>query len=291
MNNIFDNAINKADNYTKTAELFLETDLTKDEEMTLKKENLFEKLNKVKQEIRKHKEEIKDGLNSEIELDKQFERAISIYSAISKDFKDLRKEELTHKYNEKIKEKDELNKTKKIYNNYIHNEKKNIKIKYQTNIDKKISELEKTYNYDVKNLGNTDKSDLFALVMFGNLKIIMDSLKLAEQIGKTIVKEYIKNQYKETMFKAETLEILYKEMQKLEELSENLNEKGIKADYIEIHTKDIKEQIIKKSEVIDNILDETLQKYISDIEIKALSLNTKEEKIANEDNNTSSHEQ
>ena len=291
MNNIFDNAINKADNYTKTAELFLETDLTKDEEMTLKKENLFEKLNKVKQEIRKHKEEIKDGLNSEIELDKQFERAISIYSAISKDFKDLRKEELTHKYNEKIKEKDELNKTKKIYNNYIHNEKKNIKIKYQTNIDKKISELEKTYNYDVKNLGNTDKSDLFALVMFGNLKIIMDSLKLAEQIGKTIVKEYIKNQYKETMFKAETLEILYKEMQKLEELSENLNEKGIKADYIEIHIKDIKEQIIKKSEVIDNILDETLQKYISDIEIKALTLNTKEEKIANEDNNTSSHEQ
>jgi len=291
MNNIFDNAINKADNYTKTAELFLETDLTKDEEMILKKENLFEKLNKVKQEIRKHKEEIKDGLNSEIELDKQFERAISIYSAISKDFKDLRKEELTHKYNEKIKEKDELNKTKKIYNNYIHNEKKNIKIKYQTNIDKKISELEKTYNYDVKNLGNTDKSDLFALVMFGNLKIIMDSLKLAEQIGKTIVKEYIKNQYKETMFKAETLEILYKEMQKLEELSENLNEKGIKADYIEIHTKDIKEQIIKKSEVIDNILDETLQKYISDIEIKALSLNTKEEKTANEDNNTSPHEQ
>jgi len=144
-----------------------------------------------------------------------------------------RQQEILKKFQSKIENSTGDNKElKKGLDTFYKDSKefsKNIDKNYESKLDKKVEQLDSEYQEN--EIEGADSSDLLQLMVFGQLKVMMDSLKVAENLGIKITKAYIADKYEKDLIEASKVEKMYHNIQAMEKIQGQLEEKGISVDF------------------------------------------------------------
>lgn len=213
-----------------------------------------------------HNKEILEKINTEV-LELQEQENIEELEKI-KNYKDstlnfYKEESILLKFNEDFKTKQ----SKKIKQSYQ---------KFETILDTKIKQLEVEIDQN-KITGNGNITDISELLIFGNLKVMLDAIKILPIIAEVSISKMLIERYKFETVEAQKIELIYNEIETLNSLQNELIDtiKDVDKSFLEdLSTeKNIKTQAIlniadsiKNTDIL-NTIDETIRdKFLKKIE-------------------------